>query len=513
MPTTTLKTLRQKVAKKIYAARFPIVSTTTADSDSLTVLKDALLAPAAQVEDYVEAWVFVAEQPASAASGSTVNGAHNDSTTTLAVTNGTDFTVGDGIQVTVGAVTETMRVTVIASNDLTVVRAIQSSTAVTMSGGETVNIVGPSVGEIARVTDTDFSGSNSQLTVAPSFSASLVSGTDYEIHYKFYPNHVRDKANEILENIRRPILLPLTLVPDGDMEDTGTVSVYWTAAGTGGDPTLAKDTSTVLHGRQTLSITNGGGVTLGYAKSNNMYLPPGTAVFVAADVYITGGDAARLTLYDATSGAAIETAYSGATGWVHFAFVANLPSDCEEVQVWLESQAASDVTYWGSVQLLPVNRIIYDYPATLEWSEDFDTVFYFPRGTGLTASTDDNAYAIFEKPQRPWSPTEIIRDETAVTAFRLQLKKGNIGQALYVGGFVDYATLTDDTDTTAAPEDIVVNLTYADLMDAWAQEDIAEDKFEAAQAKMAKASSIRRLLGPRMLHFWKAKGRVSGTRR
>ncbi|KKL48338.1 hypothetical protein LCGC14_2326520, partial [marine sediment metagenome] len=278
---------------------------------------------------------------------------------TLTVQDGTKFTVGDGIQfsATATASGEICRVTAIATNDLTIVRGIQSTTATTHENSDNVNIVGPSVGEIARVIDVAFGGANSKLTVAPGFSASLVSGTDYEVHYKFYPNHVRDKANEILENIRRPILLPLTLVPDGDMEDTGTVSVYWTAAGTGGDPTLAKDTSTVLHGRQTLSITNGGGVTLGYAKSNSVYMSQHTVVFVATDVYITAGDKAKLTLYDVTGTVAIETAESAATGWVHLAFTASLPDDCEEVQVWLESPAVSDVTYWGSVQLLKASRV------------------------------------------------------------------------------------------------------------------------------------------------------------
>lgn len=512
MPTTTLATIRQKVAKKIYAARFPIVSATTSDSDSLTVLIDSLLAPAAQVEDYVESWIFVAEQPTKVDSGRNINegGTFSASDTTLTVTtNTTPFTVGDGIQID----DEVMRVTNISTPDLTVVRGIQGTTAATHVDGSDIYIIGPAVGEIARVTDVDFSGTNSKLTLAPALSASLVSGTDYEIHYKFYPNHVRDKANEILENIRRAMLTALTLVPDGAMEDTGTVSTYWTAAGTGGTPTLAKNTSTVLHGRQTLSITNDGSTTLGYAKSNSMYLRPGTSVFVAADCYITGGDSAKLTLYDVTNSAAIDTAESAATGWVHFAFTANLPATCEEVAIWLESPAVSDVTYWGSVQLLPTDRVIYDYPGVLEWSEDLDKVVYFPRGVALAASTDDNAYTVFEKPQKLWSPSEMLRDETAVTAFRLQLKKGGIDQALYVGGFVDYATLTDDTDTTAAPEDIIVNLTYADLMDAWAQEDIAEDKFEAAQAKTKKADNIRRLLGPRMMHFWKPKGRVSGARR
>ncbi len=510
-----MKAIRQKVAKKIYAARFPIVSVTTSDSDSLTLVVDAVLAPAAQIEDFIEAWIFVAEQATAVDSETNISegGEFSATDTTLTVGDSSKFQVGDGIQFSATATPsgEICRITAISSPDLTIVRGIQSTTAATHADGDNVFIIGPAVGEIQRVVDVSFSGTNSKLTVAPGFSASLVSGTDYEVHYKFYPNHVRDKANEILENVRRPILLPLTIVTDGDMEAAGTGD--WTAAGTGGITTLAKDTSTVLHGRKTLSLTNDGSTTRGFAKSASMYLSPSTLVLVAADVYITPGDKAKLTLYDNTNSADIETAASVTSGWVHLEFVAEIPSDCEDVQVWLESVAVLDVTYWGSVQVLPVARVLYDYPSTLEWAEDFDKVFYFGRGVGLAATGEDNSFKVFEGPKKLWSPSSIVRDETAVTPFRLQLKKGNVSQALYVGGFVDYDTLTDDTDTTNAPEDIVVNLTYADLMDAWAQEDIAADKFEAAQVKSQKADSIRRLLGPRMMHFWRAKGRVSGTRR
>ena len=516
MPTTTLKTIRQKVAKKIYAARFPIVSTTTSDSDSLTIVKDTVLSPAAQIEDFIETWIFVAEQATAVDSETNINEGAQFSATdvTLTVGDGTKFTVGDGIQFSATSTPsgEICRVTAIAPNDLTVVRGIQSTTATTHENADNVFIVGPKVGEVARVTDVSFSGSNSQLTIAPGFTASLVSGTDYEIHYKFYPVHIRDKINEILENVRRPIYLPLTLVTDGDMESTSTSD--WTAAATTGTtPTLAKGTTNVLHGRRSLTITASSDATNSFAKSASMFLSPSTAVFVSADVFITSGDKAKISLIDVTnSNAEIETAESVTTGWVHLRFIDTIPSNCEEVQVWLESPVASDVTYWGSVQLLPIDLQVYDFPSTLEWGEDFRSVFYWPTGTGLTGSGEDNSFRTFGQVKKTWSPAGTVRDETAVVPFRVELKRGNINEALYVGGAIDFSTLADDTDTTNAPEDIIVNLTYADLMDAWAQEDIADDKFQAAQVKMSKADNIRRLLGPRMRQFWEPQGRITGTR-
>ncbi len=106
----------------------------------------------------------------------------------------------------------------------------------------------------------------------------------------------------------------------------------------------------------------------------------------------------------------------------------------------------------------------------------------------------------------------MIRDSTALNPYRLMLKKGTINQPLMIGGRVDFDTLSADTDTTTAPEDIVVNLVYADMLDAWAQEDIVDDKFKVAQVKISKAENVRRLLGPRMQHFYKPKARIHGTR-
>src|SRR3990167_10037589 len=99
MPTTTLATMRQKVAKKLYAARFPIVSTATSDSDSRTLINDTMLAPAAQIEDYVEAWVMIGDQPAKIDSATNTTEVLDASETGVDVGDGTKFTAGDGVQI------------------------------------------------------------------------------------------------------------------------------------------------------------------------------------------------------------------------------------------------------------------------------------------------------------------------------------------------------------------------------------------------------------------------------
>jgi len=495
-PTRARQDLRLDVLKKLDPVSEPKGSACTADADARDTLVDASLAPAAQSEDYVGDYIYVRSQPAAVASGSTVDGAHNNSTTTLSVTDGTDFTVGDGIQVTVAAVVETMRVTVIATNDLTVVRAIQGSTAVTMAGGETVNIIGPAIGEIARVSNVDFSGTTSELTVGLSFSCSLVDTQEYERHRKVRPSIINDKLDVILGLLRQNVLLPVTTITDGDMETSGTSN--YTAAGTGGTPTLAKNTTYARRGRYSLSIANDAATTLGYAKSASKYLPGGTLCIVEADVYITAGDAARLTFYDVTNTAVIGTAMkSDESGWVHLEGLFTVPATCEEVQAWPESQAVSDVTYWDHVTVWPVYDQGIELPGFLEYVYDVQGLFYLPVGTGLTGSTNVGAYRINEGTPRLYAHYQRERDDTGVVSARFYVEGRHPPNALWLKGRKSYpvfAGATDalkDVDITYAHKNVVVNMTTASIIDDLALDAIEAEKPQLAESLQVKAMMLR----------------------
>jgi len=208
--STTRKALRQDIIRRLYSPKYPAASESTADGSTTTIL-DSLLSPSAQSEDFIRAWIYIRSQPTAIDSTSTVTGAHNTTTTNLVVSASGVFTVGDGIQVTVATVTETMRVTVIVDGtNLTVVRGIQDSTAVTMAGGEAINIVGPAIGEATRVTNVDFSGATSTLTLAPALSAATVNEMEYEIHYVFHPEDVNDSINDVIHSGSRGALDALT---------------------------------------------------------------------------------------------------------------------------------------------------------------------------------------------------------------------------------------------------------------------------------------------------------------
>ncbi len=57
---------------------------------------------------------------------------------------------------------------------------------------------GPAVGSVSRVTQVDFSGSTSTLTLAPAFASATESGMEYEIHYEFHPTEVNNVINEVI---------------------------------------------------------------------------------------------------------------------------------------------------------------------------------------------------------------------------------------------------------------------------------------------------------------------------
>jgi hypothetical protein len=381
---------------------------------------------------------------------------------------------------------------------------------------------GPEIGEISRVYSVDFSNTagTSTLILSPDLSATAETSMDYEIHYKYHPAIIHRRIDEVLGMFQAPVIVPLSLIADGDMETSGTSN--WTASGTGGTPTLAKNTSTVFHSRQSLSITNDGSTTVGYAKSDSVALPPNTTVLVAADVFITSGDSARLSLFasNLTAGtfALVGTAArSDEAGWMHFEFTATTGATDEWVQLWLESQAASDVTYWDNAILLPVNQTNIDIPATIELSSEAKSLFYFPRGSGITGTNNVTNYRLSEQPKRFWSHFTLERDETAVVPYRIESIQRPISSVLWLDGMIDYPAFAGaseallDADTTACPADLVVEFVYALFLEDMADEARIKGDFEGYREFRAEASITRNDVIRAYRDFFTFKGIVIGA--
>lgn len=172
--------------------------------DGLTAICNSMFAPAAMVDDWESAWIYVSEAPAAVASGALLDEAGNITATQTnfdtdvgGVDHAEPFVVGDGIIID----DEVMRVVDVdqTNEDITVVRGIQGTTAATHNDNAAISKVGPALNEVVRVVNTRFSNKSSVLTVTPEFSCRMLAGQEFEVHYIFYPGEV----NNIINNINR----------------------------------------------------------------------------------------------------------------------------------------------------------------------------------------------------------------------------------------------------------------------------------------------------------------------
>ena len=454
-PTTTRKTIRQKVIKKLYAGKFPIVGTTTGTAANSTSVVDSILAPSGQVEDYNSVWIYISE---------------------------------------------------------------------TTSGS-------PLVGEVRRVTDTDFSGSNSILTIAPAFSDELQTNMDYEIHYNFHPNEVNDRIDELLENIRGWVFIPLDgLLTNGNMSDS-TITTAWTASGA----TFAKATTSdtagtfeVLFGDSSLKITAGTAGTQYVGQS--VFVSANTPILASVYAFVdssNGGSVAEMEIWDVTNSAQIGESCNTTTfnQWVQLTTQVTVPATCKQIQMRLFATGAiTSTVYYDAATLLERDQRTHDLPSDFDGPEDMQLVEYFPRGDAITVGSSQNAFRVLQYPAEKWSDFEILRDPRGATPTRIMLiqnrrdrvgsyytssratpswssrsRVGNdIDHPLFFKGRVDYPTVSGATDllkdatVVYAPEDYIVNLLFADLIEEMALQDLGEEKHEAYSTKMAKAVDIRK---------------------
>lgn len=383
---------------------------------------------------------------------------------------------------------------------------------------------GWAVGDVARVINWTY-GTNT-LTVAGALAAGGALATpttafDYEVHYKFHPVRIHERINEVLETLRHDIWLPLTLITDGDMQTSGVGS--WAATGS----TRAKQTTGtgVQFGTQCLRVTNSAaGANTGLVTGASLNLAPGTEVFCAAMVQTVSGTSsdAHLEFYDVTNSAIIKKGFVDtlSRGNTLIAFRTTVPATSTAQTVRLRGTASDSVIDWNFAVVLPIAQRQFAFPTSLEWSEDYTGMFFLEVGKSITVGSSESAFNAFEHTLRKWGETQVFKDDAAVIPFRIEYRgpTRSIDKVLFIKGRVDYTVFTTtgataDAETTTAPDDIVIDLTYADLLEEWANELRDNDQLEEAARKDAKAIMVRERLHPRMQQFFKPRAVVQGTRR
>ena len=350
---------------------------------------------------------------------------------------------------------------------------------------------GPEVGEIARVTAVDFSGSTSTLTLAPALTATLETGADYERHRKVRPNIINDRLDVILGLVRQNVILPATIITDGDMEDDPASNM------SGGAATVTNSTAFVRHGRQSLKAVATG--ALDQARTGEVFVLPNTECIVSADIYVqVNSDVVEVQFRDGTNTALIGTAMkTDATGWVHFEGRFTVPADAYKVSVWVQLASTNDTVYLDHITVWPVQDKGIDLPSFLEFLFDVESLFFYPVGTSIAGSNNINAYRINEGAPEFYAHNQKELDDTGVGASRFYVPSRTPTNALWIKGRKPYpvfAGATDalkDADTTQANRYVLTNMTAASIIDDLALDAIEAEKFELARKLTERALLLR----------------------
>lgn len=289
------------------------------------------------------------------------------------------------------------------------------------------------------------------LGVAPAFGSSPGTGMEIIFCYDVHPDELHRAINRILRNLAYFAYLPVTLVTDGDMEDTGVTN--WAADGTP-DTREKSATNPFFFGRQTLHIVD---AASGHgAVSNPVAVIQGEPLTLSVPVQVVTGSA-QVILQDATAGSAIDSVTVDESLPVTVQFNANAPSGCETVTVRLLTASATSEFYVGPVSLLSQHRKRYGLDS-IERTADVKDLFKIPQGQNAVASDSFYSFSEFnpdvsfllEEDARAGSPMNIVLPTYPTQPYFMRV------QRTFPELTVTAATINAATNTTNADRDTVI---------------------------------------------------------
>ena len=297
------------------------------------------------------------------------------------------------------------------------------------------------------ISAVSFAEATGTITVAPKFAGdagvALILGVGADFLFgKERPNLLRTSINRVLRNMRYPAYLPVTLITDGDMEDSGTTN--W-AQVTGG--TIAKSATTdsgLPFGRQVLHVSAAGDQE--GATSNAVSVDPDELLYVAVPIDLVSGSA-DVILYDLTNSTALKTVNvtEFLPGMVLFQQSAG--STTKNVTVRLLGSEASSEFYVGPVFMWSGSRDRYAADtSSLERGRDIKNAFTLRPGQTI----EDDVYHIGDLRD---SLFEGERDDRANL---ININIPHSGYPTLIQGDRRYVELLYDTSTTFAERDMVV---------------------------------------------------------
>jgi hypothetical protein len=302
------------------------------------------------------------------------------------------------------------------------------------------------------------------VTIAPGVglaatNAEIKALTDMIFCWDLHPDWIRNGITRLLRNQTYEAYIPVTMVADGDMEDTEPISAStglgnWTEIGGSVVDTLEKTSTSYpfLFGRQALHIDTAAtsdGVTSASIDINNE-----ETLTLAVFVKLSKGTF-DVVLYDATNSAALKTVSLSETAPAVVAFTQSPSSTTKTVTVRFIPTTADSELHVGPVSLWSGARDRYAVDtSSVERPSDITAVYELPLGT----SVETNVYL----PHEPLVevPFEVERDDRSNL---LNILVPNSSRPMFMKVAKRHAELALDTDTTYADREMVVQGVMAEI--------------------------------------------------
>ena len=296
-----------------------------------------------------------------------------------------------------------------------------------------------------------FDPATGTLTFSPTIgtvnsTAGTVDG-EYEIWPDINPDAVDNYINDVLNSLIYEGFIPITLVTDGDMEDSDLTN--WTSVGS--PTTDAKATSPFKVGRQAIHIV-ADAATEG-RRSANIPVSPNKQFNISVPIKVDVGSAV-VTFFDVTGNTAIKTTTVTDTAAVEVRYTASSPADCEKVYIQVVSAASSDDFFIGPISILQTDVERYSVDSSsIDFADDIISAYELPRGP--TAIVTDTYLAYTE----PWQQIPINKRDAERDGLPITVEVDVVSRPLYMKVHNRYASMTDDKSTTItrASKLIVVN--------------------------------------------------------
>ncbi len=306
-----------------------------------------------------------------------------------------------------------------------------------------------------------FTVASGTITVAPKFAgdagASMLVGIGGDFLFcTEHPNILRTSLNRVIRNQRYPAYLPVSMLPDGDMENSDTLGTsesftqWWGVDA----PTTAAKSSTSYpfpFGRQYLNVVTAATDNEG-VQSATVAVDPDEPIHVACMVQKTPAAsetaAFDVVLYDVTNAADLRVVTVSGQQPVLVLFQQALESTTEEVAVRVLSNSAAATSFRvGPTLLWSGQRKRYAADtSSLERGRDIKRAYTLR--PGQTIETDVYHIGLLE--------AEDFRVERDDRSNLINVVIPASSYPTFIQGDRRYPELTYDTDTTFAERDMTV---------------------------------------------------------